>query len=82
MTAALLPASSVDRRVGPTSEPEVAVPPGKAKVIELARQGSDPGGAFVITADHPVVVGLTMLGNAGASISVAIPISGTGMKPR
>jgi hypothetical protein len=27
----------------------------------------------VVTANHPIVVGLTVLGNAGASLSAAIP---------
>jgi hypothetical protein len=72
ITAELLPADSVDRRVGPTSEPELAVAPGKAKVLKVVL-GSGAGGALVITAQHPIVVGLTVLGNAGASISTAIP---------
>jgi len=71
VTAALLPADSVDRRVGPTSEPELAIAPGKAKVVQLALLGSDSLAA-VVTANHPVVVGLTMLGDAGASISSGI----------
>jgi len=71
-TAAMLPARSVDRRVGPTSEPEVAVAPGKAAVLKVTL-GRSAGGALVITAQHPIVVGLTLLGAAGASVSAAIP---------
>jgi len=71
VTATLLPADSVDRRVGPTSEPELAIAPGKAKVVRLALLGSDSVAA-VVTANHPVVVGLTLLGDAGASISTGI----------
>ncbi|MDQ1432918.1 MAG: hypothetical protein QOF40_3520 [Actinomycetota bacterium] len=73
VTAALLPAASVDRRTGPTSEPELAIPPGRAKVLDVVLVARDPGGAFVVTANHPIVVGLTVLGNAGASLSPAIP---------
>jgi hypothetical protein len=73
VTAAMLPASSVDRRVGPTSEPELAIGPGRAKVLKVVLLGSRPGGALVVTAQHPIVVGLTLLGPAGASISTAIP---------
>jgi hypothetical protein len=72
VTAAMLPAASVDRRTGPSSEPELAVAPGAARVLKLA-SGSESGGAWVITAQHPIVVGLTVLGDAGASISTAIP---------
>ena len=73
VTAALLPAEFVDRPTGATSEPELAVAPGTAEVLQIVRIGHRPGGALVITANHPIVVGLTMLGPAGASISAAIP---------
>lgn len=73
VTAALLPAAFVDRPAGATSEPEVAVAPGTAEVLQIVRIGRRPGGALVITANHPIVLGLTMLGPAGASISAAIP---------
>ncbi len=73
VTAEMLPADFVDRRRGATSEPEIAIAPGKAKVLRLVLLGSDPGGALVVTAQHPVVVGFTLLGEAGASISTAIP---------
>ena len=73
VTAALLPAAFVDRPTGATSEPEVAVVPGTAEVLQIVNIGHRPGGALVITANHPIVVGLTMLGAAGASISAAIP---------
>jgi hypothetical protein len=72
VTAALLPATSVDRRVGPTSEPELAVGPGKAK-IQRVTLGSGNDSAWVITAGRPIVVGLTLLGADGASLSSAIP---------
>jgi hypothetical protein len=72
VTAALLPAASVDRRVGPSSEPELAVGAGKAE-IQPVTLGSGSGSAWVITAAHPIVVGLTMLGPDGASSSAAIP---------
>ena len=72
VTAAMLPASAVDRRTGPSSEPELAIAPGAAQVLQLP-SGSESGGAWVITAQHPIVVGLTALGTAGASISTAIP---------
>ena len=72
VTAALLPASSIDRRVGPTSEPELAVGPGRARVQQVTL-GSGADSAWVITAAHPVVVGLTLLGADGASLSSAIP---------
>jgi len=72
VTAALLPADQVDRAVGPTSEPERAVAPNSIasfSVLDLRT----PRGALVITADHPVFVGLTVLGAAGASTSAAFP---------
>jgi len=72
VTAALLPASSIDRKVGPTSEPELAVGPGKAG-IQQVKLGSGTDSAWVITAAHPIVVGLTLLGADGASLSSAIP---------
>jgi hypothetical protein len=72
VTAALLPADLVDRKVGATSEPELAIPAGAAKTVRLALLGSRSS-AGVVTADHPVVVGLTVLGNAGAALSTAIP---------
>jgi hypothetical protein len=73
VTATLLTADSVDRRVGPTSEPEVAVAPGKAGVLRLVARSRGSAGAWVITANHPIVVGLTLLGAGGASLSAAIP---------
>jgi hypothetical protein len=72
VTAELLDAGLVDRRVGATSEPELALAPGKAKTVRLARTGSRPR-ATVVTANHPVVVGVTVLGDAGAALSTAIP---------
>ena len=73
MTAALLPASSSTGASGPTSEPELAVGPGQAKIQHVRRSAAVPTARSVITADHPVVVGLTMLGADGASLSSAIP---------
>ncbi len=72
VTAALLPASLIDRSSGAASEPEVAIPPGGAKVIRLSLLGDRPVTA-VVTAEHPIVVGLTVLGDAGAAIAEAIP---------
>jgi hypothetical protein len=72
MTAEVLAAGDVDRRVGPTSEPELAIAPGKAKTVRLVGLGSRPI-ASVITANHAVVVGYTVLGNAGAAMSAALP---------
>ena len=73
VTAEILPASFVDRRSGATSEPELAIAPGRAKVLKVVLLGSGRGGALVVTANHPIVVGLTLLGSAGASVSSAIP---------
>ena len=72
VTAEVLAAGDVDRRVGPTSEPELAIAPGKVKTVRVALLGDRPI-ATVVTANHPVVVGLTVLGNAGAAISEALP---------
>ncbi len=48
----------------------LGVAPGKAEVFEVVL---DDSGALVVTAPRSVVVGLTLLGDAGASISTAIP---------
>jgi hypothetical protein len=72
VTAAMLPANQVDRSAGPVSEPEVAIPAGGAKTVRLSLLPNRRAAA-VLTADHPVVVGLTVLGNAGAAISAAVP---------
>lgn len=72
VTAELLAADLVDRRVGATSEPELAIPPGAAKTVRLAVLGARPL-PTVVTANHPVVVGLTVLGDAGAGLSTALP---------
>jgi hypothetical protein len=72
ITAALLPAAQVDRTTGPTSEPELAVAPGAAKTIRATRVGTHAV-PIVVTANHPVVVGLTVLGTAGAGVSTGIP---------
>lgn len=72
VTAGLLPADQIDRAVGPTSQPERAVAPNSIagfRVLDLRTNR----GARVITADHPVYVGLTVLGAAGASTSAAFP---------
>jgi hypothetical protein len=72
VTAALLPADQIDRRVGPTSEPELAVGPnsvGSFRVTNLHNRR----GTLVITTDHPVFVGLTIIGPAGVSTSAAVP---------
>jgi Family of unknown function (DUF5719) len=73
VTAELLHAAFVDRPTGVTSEPELAIAPGRAKVFRGVQVGRGSGGALVVTANHPIVVGLTLLGNAGASLSAAIP---------
>jgi hypothetical protein len=72
VTAEVLAAGDVDRKVGPTSEPELAIAPGKAKTVRVVRLGSRPI-ATVVSANHRVVVGLTVLGNAGAAMSTALP---------
>ncbi len=72
VTAALLPADQVDRSVGPTSEPELAIAPnavGSFRVTNLRIRR----GTLVITTDHPVFVGLTIIGPAGVSTSAAVP---------
>jgi hypothetical protein len=72
VTAELLTADLVDRRVGATSEPERAIPAGAARTVRVALVGARPI-PIVVTAQHPVVVGLTVLGIAGAAVSGAIP---------
>jgi hypothetical protein len=73
VTATLLPADLVDRRVGATSEPELAIPAGAAKTFRLS-QLSSRRVAAVVTGNQPIVVGLTVLGDAaGAAISAGIP---------
>jgi len=72
VTATLLPADFVDRRVGATSEPELAIPAGEAKTFRLSQLSSRQVAA-VVTGNQPIVVGLTMLGKAGAAISGGIP---------
>jgi hypothetical protein len=71
VTAEVLPADQVDRRIGATSEPERAIAPGEAKTVEVP--ASARLGALVVTANHPVVVGSTLLGAAGAAVSAALP---------
>jgi hypothetical protein len=72
VTAALLPAPLVDRRSGPTSEPERAIKAGRLAVFQVTRL-SGQADALVVTADHPVVVGVTVLGKAGVAAGAAIP---------
>jgi Family of unknown function (DUF5719) len=72
-TAEILPAAFVDRSSGATSEPELAIPPGRAKVFERVQVRRESNGALVVTANRPVVVGLTMLGADGASLSASVP---------
>ena len=72
VTAELLSAEDVDRRIGPTSEPELAIGPGEVKTVRLVLLGSGQG-ATVVTANHPIVVGLTVLGGAGAAVETALP---------
>jgi hypothetical protein len=72
VTAELLPADQVDRTVGPTSEPELAIAPGTVKSIAAARVGRRAI-PVVVTANHPVVVGVTVLGGAGAAVSKGVP---------
>lgn len=71
VTAELLDADLVDRRVGATSEPELAIAPGAAKSVRVALRSSRPR-ATVVTANHPVVVGVSVLGAAGAALSTAL----------
>jgi hypothetical protein len=72
VTAELLAAGDVDRRIGPTSEPELAIGPGEVKTVRLVLLGAQQG-ATVVTANHPIVVGLTVLGGAGAAVETALP---------
>jgi len=72
VTAELLAAADVDRRIGPTSESELALAPGTAKRVRIAVSGARPV-PVVVTADHPVVVGYTVAGADGTAISTAIP---------
>jgi hypothetical protein len=72
VTAEVLAAGDVDRAVGPTSEPELAIGPGKVKTLRLSLLGARPVAA-VVTANHPVVVGLTLMGDAGAAVSTGLP---------
>ena len=58
VTAELLAADLVDRRVGATSEPELAIPPGEAKTRAPRRRSAARPMPTVVTANHPVVVGL------------------------
>ncbi|HLM17718.1 MAG TPA: DUF5719 family protein, partial [Acidimicrobiia bacterium] len=72
VTAEVLAAGDVDRPVGPTSEPELAIAPGRAKSVRVTRRGGRPI-ATVVTGNHPVVVGFTVLGTGGAAVSAALP---------
>ncbi len=72
VTAALLPASEVDRATGPTSEPELAIPAGGVRQISASRVSGRPV-PVVVTTNHPVVVGYATTGRAGAAISSALP---------
>ena len=56
----------------PTSAPAAAIPPGRSATFAL---GSLAGGrrVVIVSADHPVVVGLTFVGVAGGSMMTAIP---------
>jgi hypothetical protein len=72
VTAELLPAGAVDRRVGVTSAPEVAIPAGAVRTVRVAQVNAGRD-AVVVTAQHPIVVGLTVLGRAGAAVTAAIP---------
>ena len=47
------------------------IAPRTAKVFEVVLDADD--GALVVTAPQPIVVGLTLLGDAGASISTRDP---------
>jgi hypothetical protein len=77
VTAELLPASSIDRARGATSAPELAIAPGAAEVVRLVLLGARPV-PVVVTATGPIVVGLTVLGSAGGSVSAGIPDLGHG----
>jgi hypothetical protein len=72
VTASLLPADQTDTAVGPTSQPELAVAPNSIAGFTV-RGLRTHRGTLVVTADHPVYVGLTVLGAAGASTSAAFP---------
>jgi hypothetical protein len=68
----LLRAGRVDRGTSATSGEHRKIKAGGLAVFHVAHIG-DEQSAFVVTADHAVVVGLTVLGAAGASASAAAP---------
>src|SRR5262249_22185890 len=72
VTAEVLPADLVARGIGATSDPERAIAPGHAAIVRTALLGDRPQ-PLVVTADHPIVVGLTALGNAGAAFAAGVP---------
>ena len=69
VTAALVALRAGDTR-GPTSEPELAVPPAEFGTFDAT---AVTGRVLVVNANHPVVVALTIVGDAGASVSPAVP---------
>ena len=73
VTAELLAADLVDRRVGADQRAR-AGDPARCGQERAPRAGSASRPVpTVVTANHPVVVGLTVLGDAGAALSTAIP---------
>jgi hypothetical protein len=56
----------------PPSAPAAAIPPGRFATFAL---GSLDGGprVVVVSADHPVVAGLTLVGGAGGSMMTSVP---------
>jgi Family of unknown function (DUF5719) len=69
VTAALVAFRAGDIR-GPSSEPELAIPAAEFGTFDAT---DSTGRVLVVNANHPVVVTLTILGDAGASASPAVP---------
>jgi hypothetical protein len=69
VTAALVAFRTGDTR-GPSSEPELAIPAGEFGAFDATES---TGRVLVVNANRPVVVTLTIVGDAGASASPAVP---------
>lgn len=57
----------------PSSAPAVAIPASRFASVSLGELGATREQVIVVVADHPVVVGLTVTGVAGAAWMVAVP---------
>ena len=69
VTAALVAYRAGDTR-GPSSEPELAIPAAEFGAFDATES---TGRVLVVSANRPVVVTLTIVGDAGASASPAVP---------